>query len=417
MPTTTRDLIERRASLTADLRAISDAPEGDNGDLSEAQETRWSDIRKELEAVEKRIARAEALDAAERRAAGSPADTTDPMAIEMPSYSLTRALAHSAGLDVDAGREIEVSQELARRENRAADGLLVPVEAMAPETRAVTSGGASGGDLIATDHSTMAIDRLRANLATARLGVTVMGGLRGNVEIPRLASSSDTAWVAENSPIPESDPDFDAVTLSPKHVASLTSYSRNLLLQSSPQVEGLMRRDLAAQVAEAIDLGTLAGTGGVQPTGILNTAGVTAIDTIAAAITEDDILALIAALEEGNAMLTGYAVSTGAGAALRSARDGDGKLLGTLTGTGNSATMLNTPASVTTQMPTFVPGSAAVIAGDWSDALVGMWGAVEIMSNPYADQYFNRGNVGIRAIATCDVAVRRPGSFKVLNLQ
>ena len=30
---------------------------------------------------------------------------------------------------------------------------------------------------------------------------------------------------------------------------------------------------------------------------------------------------------------------------------------------------------------------------------VGMWGAVEITSNPYGDAYFPRGNVGVRAIA------------------
>lgn len=413
-----RDFIEKRAAIISDMRAINDTPSGDNGDLSAEQETRFGDLRTQLEALEGKINRQEAIDAAERRSAGVLSDVSDPMAVEMRSYSLTRALAASAGLEVDAGREREVSQELARRENRQADGLLVPIAAMAPtETRAVTSEG-TGSELIATNHSEMAIERLRAQLATARLGVTVMGGLRGNVEIPRLVSSSDTAWVAENAQIPESDPAHDSVTLSPKHVASLTSYSRNLLLQSSPQIEGMMRRDLAAQVAQAIDLGVLAGSGGVQPTGILNTAGVGMIETAAAGIiAEDDILALIAALEAGNASLSGYAVSTGAGAALRALRDGDGKRLGTLIGTGNSATMMQTPASVTTQMPAFTVGNAAVIAGQWTDAMVGMWGAVEIQSNPFGDAYFSRGNVGVRAIATCDVAVRRPGSFKVLNLK
>lgn len=326
---------------------------------------------------------------------------------------VARVVPHPAPVSREAH-----SQELARRENRSANGLLVPLAALAPETRAVVSTG-TGGNLIGVDHSEAAIDRLRAALVTSRLGVQMVGGLTGNVEIPRLTGSSQTGWVAENGVIGESDPTFDNVALTPRHVASLTSYSRNLLLQSSPQIESLMRSDLAAQIAEAIDKAVLdGGANANEPTGVNRQAGVTAIQTAGSGVvTEDDILAILAALEAENAAATGFAVSTGAASALRKLRDGQGRVLGTLKGVGASATMLELPAGITSLLPAFATGATAVLAGNWSDVLVGAWGSVEIVSNPYGDKYFERASVGVRAIATVDIAIRRPKSFAKLTVK
>jgi HK97 family phage major capsid protein len=195
---TLRDLIERRSAIASEMRALNDAPEGDNGDLSDGQESRFSALRSEMETIERRITRQEQLDAAERRMAGSPASSGgDDFVREIRGLSIVRAIAGAAGLKVDDGREREIAVEIARREQRSVDGIAIPLAALALERRTVSATapvGGPGSALIATDHSGEVIDRLRANMAASRLGVRVLTGLRGDLETPKLTKSSTAAW-------------------------------------------------------------------------------------------------------------------------------------------------------------------------------------------------------------------------------
>jgi HK97 family phage major capsid protein len=53
--------------------------------------------------------------------------------------------------------------------------------------------------------------------------------------------------------------------------------------------------------------------------------------------------------------------------------------------------------------------SATMLFGDFSQVIIGEWGVLELMTNPYSD--FTRGLTGLRAWYTCDVAVRQTGAF------
>lgn len=414
-----RDLIERRSKLAQEMRTLNDTPAGDNGDLSEAQESRFGELRTELEALEKRIERQTAIDAAERRVAGAPADAgTNRFAAEVRSrFSVARAIAGAAGLGVDDGFEREAAQELARRENRSFEGVAVPLEALAPERRTVD--GTTGADLIGTDHSAEIIDRLRAGTAANRLGVRFIGGLRGDLDVPKLASSSVGAWFADGDTIGESDPGFSKVSMSPKHLGARTAFSRTMLLQSVPAVEGIIRGDLASVLSEALDKAIFVGTGvGNEPTGIHNQAGVGSMETAASlAIAQADVIELLGALAEANADATGFAMSPTVAKALRKLEDGNGKLLGLISGVGRSATMEGLPVATSTYLPGVAAGDKAITAGKWSDVMVGMWGSLDLMVNPYGDAYFAKGAVGVRAIMAADIAVRHPESFATLAVK
>jgi hypothetical protein len=50
-----------------------------------------------------------------------------------------------------------------------------------------------------------------------------------------------------------------------------------------------------------------------------------------------------------------------------------------------------------------------MLAGDFSQVIVGEWGVLEIETNPYAQ--FQAGIVGVRALYTCDVGVRYGAAF------
>ena len=81
--------------------------------------------------------------------------------------------------------------------------------------------------------------------------------------------------VAENSNITESQLTVDQVSLQPRTIGALTDYSRRLLLQSSIDIENLVRKDLATQIAIEIENQAINGVGTEsKPLGILNVSGI-----------------------------------------------------------------------------------------------------------------------------------------------
>lgn len=95
-------------------------------------------------------------------------------------------------------------------------------------------------------------------------------------------------WVGESKPIAPSAQDFSSVTLSPLKVAAMSVVSEELLRDSSPAAEMLVRDGLIAAIASKVDttfLSTAAVGAGVSPAGLLN--GLLAIGSYGA--TADDL--------------------------------------------------------------------------------------------------------------------------------
>lgn len=417
---TIKDLLEKRARIIAAMREITSAPAGQGGDLSEDQAHKFDEMRADLTATERAIERAQALDEAERRMQGQPVAGTGDNRFddECRSFSLLRAVASQvpdmAGR-VDFGREREVSQELARRSGAAPQGLLVPTAVFEQRVLAGT-GGAAGGNLIATDHNGQQyIDRLRAALRVRQMGATVLNGLVGNVDIPRLKGSAATGWVAENQALTASDPDFDKVSLSPKHVGALTEFSRNMLMQSSPDVETLVRNDFAAILAEAVDRTAIKGGGANEPTGILGTSGISVVpvDTNGGALSYDLMADLVGEVEDADvAGAMGFLTNTKIKRAAAKLKTTQGEPLGLDTVFQGQARAFSNvvPSDLTKGTGT---GLSAVVYGDWSSLLIGYWSAFDLLVNPYETTAYKKGNVQVRGLLTCDIAVRHAEAFAV----
>ena len=279
---TLKDLKAKLARFRQELRTIADSPEGDGGDLSAEQETRFDTLRGEVETTEKQIGRQELIDEIDRRAEGETIAGTgdDQFDREVRTFSLVRAIgAQIPDLNVDAGREREISAELARRSGQKPDGMMVPMAVFQRpmEQRVITTaapGAGPGSNIIATDHlGAQYIDILRAKLVTRRLGARVLNDLHGNVDIPRLKVSATSGWVAENAALSAADMEFAKVQMTPKHVGCLVEYSRNMIQQSSPDIEQLVRDDFAGVLAREVDDVAIEGGGSNEPTGIIQTSG------------------------------------------------------------------------------------------------------------------------------------------------
>ncbi len=410
-----KELQERRATVVSEMRQIADAPKGDDGDLSNEQAHKFDELRQENESLEARIARQRSLEDAERNMQGTPVTGSEDRQWGQArrDYSLTRALAGAAGLNVDDGREREVQQELARRSGRNFQGIAVPAEVFEEriESRDVLTSTGQGSDLIATDHlGGQFIDRLREAVVVRGLGARVLRGLTGNVDIPKLAASASTGWVAENSALTESQHDFTKVSMNPKHAGAMTELSRNMLQQSSPDIEQLVRADFAQILAAALDRVAIKGGGANEPDGILETTGVTEVADFAA--TWEKVQELIGTIEDEDAMGTAFLTHPKVRRVLRSTNKVSGEPEhGFVMDTRDS--LDGWPVARTTLVPVTegTPDTAPLIFGNFSDLLIGFWSELDVLVNPFESTAYSKGNVKVRAMMTADVAVRHPESF------
>lgn len=94
-----------------------------------------------------------------------------------------------------------------------------------------------------------------------------------NVTIKGQDGATTGYWVGESKSIPVSKADFNDVTLTPMKVAALAVISKELLRDSSPSAEMLIRDALAESCAQRVDstfFSAAAASAGVSPAGILN---------------------------------------------------------------------------------------------------------------------------------------------------
>lgn len=371
---------------------------------------------------------------------------------EQRGYSLMRAInALVSGSWEQAGFEREVSVELGKRNGREGgnsrfffpnDLPFAPTEEHARAYRAVnrraaqeraiysTSVAGQGGNIVATNLLAESfIEVLRNQTVTQMLGATYLPGLVGNVDIPRQITATGTYWVGESGAITETEATFDKVSLRPKTIGALSKVSRLMLMQATPAIEMLARRDLMAVGALAIDLAALSGSGASnQPTGIVNQAGVSSIvgGTNGANLTFDHIIQLQYATKAANASQnnTGYALNSKSIGYLSTQRSSTGSYLWDPQGglTNASPDRLKGRAYAESQQlrSTLVKGASGAICseaiyGNWQELLIGEWGVTEIALNPYDSTGFANGDVLLRMFQTVDIGVRHGASFAVMS--
>lgn len=421
-------LLERRAAIAAEMRQI-DTAAGD-AILSAEQSARFDELKTDLSSLEERIARQGTLEDAERRMQGQPFGGSGDRNLdrELRGFSLVRAIASQVpGLNVDAGRERELSQEIARRAGRPFEGMAVPLSVFHEpvEQRVLTTGlpvGGPGSNIIVTNlDGSQFIDRLRNRIAGLLGPARILSGLMGNLDIPKLKASATSGWVAENAALSASDHQFQKVSLTPKHAGALTEFSRNMLLQSTPDIESLVRADFAAVLAETVATAAIAGTGASnQPTGILSTSGIgdVAIGTNGGPITWDSVINLIGELEIDNAEGSGFATNAKVVRSARKTVKVSGQPVYVMEGPNNLAgypvaTSNIVPSNLTKGTSSGV--CSALIFGAWSDLIVGYWSEFDLLVNPYESTAYSKGNVQVRGMVTCDIAVRYPESFAAIK--
>jgi HK97 family phage major capsid protein/HK97 family phage prohead protease len=356
---------------------------------------------------------------------------------EKRDYSLVRALrAQVTGNWKDAGFERECSEAIAKRTGKESAGFFMPMNismrnASSSAYAVGTAGsGTTGGTLVATNLlASEFIEVLRNKARVVQLGARMLTGLVGNVDIPRQTAQTATYWVSEGADVTEAEAAFDKITLSPKTIGARSQITRNMMMQSTPDIEMVVRNDLAQVLALGIDLAAISGTGSSgQPTGILNTSGIGSVvgGTNGANITIDHLIALETAVTAANAPEDALAYLTNAKVigSLKGLKSTTGQYLwtdspiGQRSGTpgeinGYTVARSNQVSSTGTK-GTSSGNCSTVVFGDWSELFIGEWGVLEILPNPYGAGY-NNGSIDIRALQSVDIGARHVKSFSAMT--
>jgi HK97 family phage major capsid protein/HK97 family phage prohead protease len=327
---------------------------------------------------------------------------------EVRQYSLSkvlRALANpqDARAQKEAGYEFEVSQEAVRQSGITPQGVLVPFDIFKRDLTTTTA-----QSTIATNTGSL-IDILRNKSAVLPLA-QVLSGLNGNVSFPKQTQSMSASKLAEGDATVDSDIGFGELTMSPSRFGGSGNYSKQLLHQSSVAIESLIRNDLMTQISLKIDAEAIAK--------ILNEAGVglVSLGDNGGQITNGSIVDLETEVAIDNADI-------GSLAYVMNART-KGWLKKTPITNGNPKMILENNelngymTHVSNQLPAdLTKGSgtdlSAMIFGNFSDLLVGFWGGIDLIVDPYT--LSKQGKISIVADQFADIGIRRAESFAVIK--
>lgn len=347
-----------------------------------------------------------------------PLDTQDVglTAKEVRKFSLMTAIRAMANptdrrAQEEARFEFEASAAAQRANGTEARGLMIPTDVLRTWSKR---------DLNTTDDSALIaqdyrggdfIDVLRNASSVMQAGSTMLSGLKGNVTIPKKTASSSAGWIStEGGAASESEFTDGSVTMTPRTLGAFTDLTRLMMMQSSLDIEALVRDDLSRAIALAIDLGALQGSGSSgQPTGIKNVSGVNKPTSFAAANpTFAEVVALETAVAEDNALLgnLAYILPASMYGALKTTAKASGQGLFVVEQPGNT---INGYRGIVSNQVT----AGDLFFGNFADLLIGMYGGLDILVDPYTAS--SSGNVRIRALQTVDVAVRNAVSFAYNN--
>lgn len=343
---------------------------------------------------------------------------------ETKRYSVLRvlnALANpgDAAAQRAAAFERECSEAAATKLGKQARGFMVPYEVQKRDLTAGTP--TAGGNLVATDLLAGSfIDALRNAMVINNLGTRMLTGLVGNIAIPRLSGTGSAFWVAENTAPTESDQTIAQVTLSPKTVGAFTDISRRLLLQSSLDVEAMVQNDLAAILGLAIQQAAINGSGASnQPSGILTRVTSSVIGgPNGAAPTWANMVQLESDVAVANADIgtLGYLTNARMRGRLKSTSKVSGQ--NGFVWDGGDTPVNGYRVGVTNAVPSnLVKGTSgavcsAMIFGNFADLIIGMWGALDLMVDPYTGS--TAGTVRVVALQDVDVQLRNVVSFATM---
>ena len=304
------------------------------------------------------------------------------------------------------GLEAEAAQEAANEARNAGIAFMgqigIPSEFRA-DSAAMTAGaaGTQTSEGIFDDGQSF-VGNFRPQTVAEKLGATYFRNATGNIVIPVQNDNIDPQELNELADVDLTNVGFSQVSIAPQRVAAGTSFSKQLLAQTSDDLERFIMADLNREMGIKMDKHIV----NVLEAGLTYTddsagaySGTSAPDFAElAAMMEMDLRAANVDPATAKFLLDPASLRQFKRAALDA---GSGMFAG-------NDTNIYGYGVVTTNQTT----AGNVVLGDFRDLVVAEWGGLDIIVDPYTGAQKNE--VKIVANSHLGAAVRRPGAFKAV---
>lgn len=410
-----RNIAEIRKELSAQVKLIQGMDKKADEAAYDAAVEKAADLTKELEQASK-------VEAAQQRLADRQLSTLEKEAGR--SFSIVKfinELAKDPEGRALTGIEAEVAKMGAEEYGRLGldrKGVVLPSAALRGSAGQNYTTNADGG-YAKQEMAPRYVDGLKEKLVVAKLGATILGDLVGTV--PVVSAGAVTAqWLAEGASASVSKSTFARVVLTPHRNAVIGAFSKDLLKQTSIDVENIIMDKILTAHAELLEAACINGSGSSnQPKGILNTDGIGSVvgGANGAAISWANIVKLETEVnsKNGNRGKLGYLTNAKVVGAMK-----------TIERASNTARFLiedGKSNGYDVEWTKLVPsnltkGSAsqvcsAMIFGNFEDLYIGHWGGVDIVIDPYT--LAANGDVRFVLNSWDDCVVVEPKSFAAIK--
>lgn len=444
-------LRQQLETIKAELRGLATQ----DGLSTEEFKAKADEIRARRDGVATKISVLEEVDADQREAAREKAKEIDRQGRQteeekaLRSYSVTKAIRDASEGRQQEGLEKEMAEE-ADKEARE-NGISLSGQVRIPslfmqrkkpvdmegiekfrqknwgnrQSRATLVSGTPslGGNSVQSELSSEMIPFLNPTLMVENMGARVLTGLSGPLEIARKNARGTAVWAGEVDNSTETNPTLDKITLTPKRLTAWTPFSKQLLLQSSFDVEMMVREDLTEALAIALDLAAINGSGtGNVPRGILNYANIGSVvgGTNGGVVSWPFFTRLETALATANAPMDslGYLTTPGVRGRAKETEKvaGSGRFIWEDT---NQNTVNGYPIGISTQVPSnLTKGTAnaichAIIFGNWRELIIGVWGGLDLTVDNIT--LASQASVKVTVHSWSDIALRHDASFAAIK--
>ena len=312
--------------------------------------------------------------------------------------------------------EREISADLYKRAgmSEGANSIMIPFNGDSLRgvlnTRELNDTVGSGSGLVAQEN----LPNLFVDFVRSRIGVknaTFLTGLTGApVTIPAQTSDTTVAWVSgssvttdANAAVGETTPVIGDITLTPHKLGGYTVVGKDMVLMGNPDATAITMRSLLANVAHVLGTTMLKGNASNPAiTGVATATGVqTQVIANMASATWANFTSMIGKIEglEWDGPQE-FVMSASDNALLKSIAKG------------NYGSGFIVEDGYLDGRRVYVDGSLSsgdIFLGDWSNVIVGQWGGIELMVDPYTLATY--GSVRVIVSLVCDIGIARPNTF------
>lgn len=280
-----KDLNEKLGAKKLEARNLINAAETAKRELTGEERSKITALQNDCDGLTEQI-QIEARQLALESQQGPKLTETEKR--DVARFDFSKLLNHmhrsARGVSMQAldGVEAEMLQE-GEREARASEistgGIVLPRILVRSEKRDMTATGTTsvtgdqGGMTVATNKAGLLDDFFNASVIRSA-GATVIEGLVGKFDVPRLVAGTAGAGKAENGASDEVTHTTAMLSMIPKRLPSYIDISEQLLKQSSSAIETILRRALTAQMTATQEAAFFHGTGTNEAAGIAGTSGI-----------------------------------------------------------------------------------------------------------------------------------------------